>query len=125
MRINPDTSMGFRGLTVRQPFAELIATGKKSVEYRTWGCDYRGDLLITTGTYKPKRSEDIGYPVQRGIAVCVVRLSAIVLEHPSDAELSWLLDQPRRVPSVPVRGQLGLWTVPPALVRALGLEVAS
>lgn len=33
-------------LSIRQPFAHLIATGKKAIETRVWQTDYRGPLLI-------------------------------------------------------------------------------
>src|SRR4051794_14365286 len=33
-------------LTVRQPFAHLIATGVKSIENRAWPTAHRGPLLI-------------------------------------------------------------------------------
>lgn len=36
-------------LTVRQPFAALIASGIKTLETRGWQTDYRGPLLICAG----------------------------------------------------------------------------
>lgn len=36
-------------LTIRQPFASLIAEGIKEYEFRTWKTNYRGDLLIHAG----------------------------------------------------------------------------
>jgi len=38
-----------KGLTVIQPWAWLIANGKKLIETRTWSTDYRGPLLIHAG----------------------------------------------------------------------------
>ncbi|MFN5288139.1 MAG: ASCH domain-containing protein [Planctomyces sp.] len=35
-----------KALSIRQPFASLIAAGKKTVELRTWYTHYRGPLLI-------------------------------------------------------------------------------
>lgn len=35
-----------RALSVRQPWASLIAAGRKSIEIRTWRTDYRGPLAI-------------------------------------------------------------------------------
>lgn len=35
-----------KALSVKQPWAELIARGEKSIETRTWQTNYRGDLLI-------------------------------------------------------------------------------
>lgn len=33
-------------LSVKQPFANLIASGKKKIEIRSWKTSYRGELLI-------------------------------------------------------------------------------
>ena len=36
-------------LSIRQPWAELIISGKKSIEIRTWPSRYRGPLWVHTG----------------------------------------------------------------------------
>ena len=36
-------------LTIRQPWAELIISGKKTMELRTWSTDYRGLLWVHAG----------------------------------------------------------------------------
>ena len=36
-------------LTIKQPFATLIAEGIKEYEFRTWNTHYRGELLIHAG----------------------------------------------------------------------------
>ena len=33
-------------LSVSQPFADLIVSGKKSIELRNWDTNFRGDFLI-------------------------------------------------------------------------------
>ena len=33
-------------ITVRQPWATLLATGKKRIETRSWKTKYRGELYI-------------------------------------------------------------------------------
>lgn len=33
-------------LSLRQPFAELLATGKKTIELRPWNTKFRGEFLI-------------------------------------------------------------------------------
>jgi hypothetical protein len=38
-----------RAITVRQPWAHLIVTGRKSVEHRSWRTHHRGPLLIHAG----------------------------------------------------------------------------
>ena len=36
-------------ITIKQPFATLIAKGLKQYEFRTWKTKYRGELLIHAG----------------------------------------------------------------------------
>lgn len=36
-------------ITIKQPFASLIASGQKEYEFRTWKTAYRGDILIHAG----------------------------------------------------------------------------
>lgn len=36
-------------ITVKQPYATLIAEGLKEYEFRTWKTKYRGDILIHAG----------------------------------------------------------------------------
>ena len=36
-------------ITIKQPFASLIAAGIKEYEFRTWKTKYRGDILIHAG----------------------------------------------------------------------------
>ena len=33
-------------LTIKEPFASLIANGLKEYEFRTWKTNYRGEVLI-------------------------------------------------------------------------------
>lgn len=35
-----------KALSIKQPWAELIASGKKDIENRTWKTNYRGRVLI-------------------------------------------------------------------------------
>ena len=36
-------------ITIKQPWATLIAEGYKEYEFRTWNTKYRGELLIHAG----------------------------------------------------------------------------
>lgn len=47
----------YRALTIRNPYAWLIAQGEKDYETRGWKTDYRGPLAIHAGKYKPTRSD--------------------------------------------------------------------
>ena|SRR6266536_1876555 len=79
-----------RALSVRQPWANLIASGRKTVELRTWSTDYRGLLAISAGrtidrdgAARLRVTEGELHP--RGCVVCVVDLVDVRLVLPSDA----------------------------------------
>ena len=41
--------MHMKAITIKQPFATLIAEGLKEYEFRTWKTNYRGEVLIHAG----------------------------------------------------------------------------
>ena len=44
-------------LSVKQPWAALIVSGRKTIEVRTWGTTIRGSVLIHAGKIPDKRTE--------------------------------------------------------------------
>lgn len=38
-----------KAITIKQPFASLIAAGLKEYEFRSWKTNYRGEILIHAG----------------------------------------------------------------------------
>ena len=42
-------------ITIREPWATLIAEGLKEYEFRTWKTSYRGEILIHSGKGKDKK----------------------------------------------------------------------
>lgn len=64
-----------KALSVRQPWASLIAQGRKTIEIRTWLTRHRGELAIVASTNLSREGiakYDIREP--RGAVVCVVEL---------------------------------------------------
>ena len=43
-------------ITIKQPFASLIAEGLKEYEFRTWKTNYRGEILIRAGKTIDKKA---------------------------------------------------------------------
>lgn len=43
-------------ITIKQPFATLIAEGLKEYEFRTWKTKYRGEILIHAGKSVDKKA---------------------------------------------------------------------
>ena len=123
-----------RCVSVRQPWAELIARGIKTIETRTWPTHYRGRLAIAAS-----RRVDLGANAKRaakrflptvdlwelglGELVAVATLRDVVRLQGTSAEVvaacspcrgkrGWLLDDVQRVePGIQIQGKLGLFTI--------------
>jgi hypothetical protein len=122
-------------LSIRQPWAELILRGEKTVELRDWAASYRGPLLIHTGKHFASGFEGDGQwkDLFLGGFVGVVTLLAIV---PMDRQrwaawkeqhrdsgtyqpgyFAWILGEPQRLPHfVRASGQPRIFHPAPALL---------
>lgn len=102
-----------RALSVKQPWANLIASGEKTIETRTWTTDYRGPLLIVSSKSPPIQP-----------AGCAVAIATLVDCRPMTAAdegatkcplypgaSAWVLRDIRRVRPFKVRGSLGIYRV--------------
>ena len=45
-----------KAITIKQPWATLIAKGYKEYEFRTWKTKYRGEILIHSGKVIDKKA---------------------------------------------------------------------
>lgn len=122
-----------RALSVKQPWASLIATGKKTIETRIWSTEFRGDLLICSSkkidTYSMKAfdndlfSFDIEMEFPTGVALCLVELYDCRVMTMADEEKalcsvygdgrwkarSFFLRKIRRIKPIPIIGELGIF----------------
>lgn len=108
-----------KALSVKQPWANLIASGRKTIETRLWSTAYRGELLIVSS--KTPRIDPAGC----ALAICtLVDCRPMTTEDQEAAccerypgAFAWVLRDLRRVDSWPVKGRLGLYDVklPPRL----------
>jgi hypothetical protein len=120
-------------LSVRQPWAELIVQGRKSLELRSWTAKYRGPLAIhASQTVERDACRDHGLDPDRvttGAVIGVVDLVSVDLldaaayeqragEHLSDAPwageplFGWRLANPRALREpISVRGRMALFDV--------------
>lgn len=99
-----------KALSVREPFASQIASGKKRIENRSWGERVRGDVAL----------HRCG---PGGAIIGVMRISDVVTReralelYPDQAEyiigpLCWVIESFTAYPPVPCAGRLSLWTCP-------------
>lgn len=103
-----------KALTVHPTYAMAIVTGLKTVECRTWKTSYRGDILITSSAKKFKGTIP-------GHVLGIVTLKDIVpfkREHLKPADMdympnvdcyAWILENPRIIKPIPIKGKLSLW----------------
>jgi hypothetical protein len=102
-----------KAISIKQPWANLIAQGVKTIETRSWRTNYRGDILIVSS-----RNPDI-YPA--GVAVCIAEIydcrkmlsedeSLAGVKHDNN-KYSWLLRNVRPVKIFPARGMPGIYEV--------------
>lgn len=99
-------------LSVKQPFAEAIASGEKRYEYRTWAprtIEGRDLLIVASKTPGPGYA---GEPT--GVAICVVRVVRI---GGAPQGYAWHLESPRRVEPEPIKGSAALFTVADDRIR--------
>lgn len=100
-----------KALSVKQPWANMIASGEKTIETRTWMTSFRGPILIISS--KQPRIEPAGCVV----AVAVLTDCRLMTRSDERAACcriypnakAWVLEDIRRVEPVPMRGALGLF----------------
>ena len=121
-----------KAITIKQPWAELILQGRKTIELRTWTTNHRGRLAIHAGQGL-KREACAAYGLEpeslpRGALVGTVEIVDVIAfdddtweelrgQHlalgafPGDL-LGWKLANPGRLPEpIPWKGKLGLFYV--------------
>lgn len=129
--------MEMKVIVVRQPWAWLIVNGFKDIENRSWKTRYRGLLLIQASAGLPtkrnleefrlfarRRGVDLPEEFETGGVVGMVQLKDCVTSSRSkwfEGPIGWVLSNPRKLPFVPLKGQLGLFDPPRKVVERLGL----
>ena len=77
-----------KALTIKQPWASLIAHGVKDVENRNWNTRFRGKFFIHAG----KTFDTEAKLTKRQVEACV---KAGLLKQAEDGSWDWLIDFPR------------------------------
>jgi len=126
--------VGMKALSLTQPWATLVVTGRKQFETRSWSTGTRERIAIHASKGMPGWAKDAAREfgldheaLPRGAIigfVTIVRCSAVesvrdtLSEYElaygdySDGRYAWLLDAPEQIQPVPMSGALGLWPVP-------------
>lgn len=102
-----------KALSIKQPWANLIVSGKKTIETRLWLTGYRGPLLIVSS--KTPNIPPAGYALAIAELVDCRPMTAsderaaCCARYPG--AFSWVLRDTRKIEIFPVRGKLGLYDV--------------
>lgn len=105
-------------LCVRQPWAELIRRGTKTIELRTWSTRYRGAVIVAASLARARQHPDVDGV--RGALVCVTELVNVRAATSADdaaacttlgdrALYAWELGAVADLPPVPLNGRLNLF----------------
>ncbi len=110
----------YKAISLKQPWANLVADGKKTIETRKWMTRYRGDLVICS-SQKPSI-----HPA--GYAIAIAEVYAIRPMQEKDERQarckvypraqSWFLRNIRKFDRpIPIKGRLGIFdlTLPHAI----------
>ena len=120
-----------KAISLKQPWAGMIAQGEKTIETRKWRTFYRGDLLICSSQNMDK-IKAIAYceePIYmlKGAGICVINLlECVPMEEMHeeggciavyDKAWAWLFNNLRQIKPFLVKGQLSLFDIPDNLIE--------
>lgn len=113
-----------KALSVRQPWAGLIASGAKTMEVRSRRTHFRGPLLICASlrpSRHPAAAQHSYDAADLGRALCIVDVISCVEGNRSHmvqtggvdptGQWCWVFDAPLIIESVPIKGKLGMFDV--------------
>lgn len=125
-------------LSIRQPWAWLIASGQKDIENRSWQTSYRGPVFIHAGRHPADATlTDIQQkvpfqfpdrPLDRGGIIGIAEIVDCVSAHNSpwyhSGQFGFVLRNARELPFARTRGKLNLFDAPPELLAIYQDEIA-
>lgn len=121
-------------ITIKQPFATLIAEGLKEYEFRTWKTKYRGEILIHAGKGIDKKAMkkfehlNLEYPIgciiaKAEITDCIkitdneremlkeknILVYGSIIKHTEWDGYGFKLENVKKVEPIYINGKLSLW----------------
>ena len=139
-----------KAISVRQPWAEFIMQGKKTVEVRKFNTSYRGPLLIHAASIRGLaefKKANIGIELansfQGQVFIGIVELLDILVltnelwlklakQHlipgiwsPKEHKFAWILDNPRRIKPIHYKGLPKIFLVNEKIISSVEIEYNS
>ena len=117
--LKPVEKRKIKAISIRQPWASMIAAGDKTIETRTWYTRYRGKLMICSSRRAVSR---FWRRLPCGKALAIVNMVDCRLMTPADERAArcgwyegawaWVLEDIRPIEKpFDVKGQLGIYEV--------------
>ncbi|PXX71837.1 ASCH domain-containing protein [Pseudomonas sp. LAMO17WK12:I10] len=123
-----------KALSIRQPWAWLIVHGGKDIENRSWHTKYRGRFLVhaAKGMTSAEFTQALLYCYDRGLPMpdrADMQRGGIIgsvglVDSLDTSDSPWymgqkglLLRDPKPLPFTPLKGRLGFFEVPDALIQ--------
>lgn len=123
-----------KAITIKQPFASLIAAGLKEYEFRTWKTKYRGEILIHAGKGVDKKAmkkfEHLNSEYPSGCIIAKVTLAdcikvddelrkklsernaeiySSIIKHTEWEGYGFKLENIVKTEPIPAKGKLSIW----------------
>lgn len=124
-----------KAITMKEPWASMIAHGFKKMETRSWATSYRGKIAIHAGKGKPDKAWMDNVPEMMEMVGdihpgCVIAIADLVDCIPitdnlieevkrsrceyisgfySAGRFAWVLENVKQIDPVKAKGKLGLW----------------
>lgn len=107
-----------KAITLKQPWADLVVSGVKNIENRTWKTAHRGTLAIhASRTHDQSVANDYKDVLSYAPLQCIVGVVDIIdVIHNATSKWAipghyhWVLGNPRMLClPIPMKGNLGLW----------------
>src|SRR6266576_2450647 len=99
-----------KALSIKQPWANLIASGQKTIETREWATTYRGPILLVSS--KVPKIEPAGCAVAVAELIdCrpMTKADELAAKCPIYPNaFAWILCNVKAIEPFPVKGQLGI-----------------
>ncbi len=127
-----------KAITVKQPFASMIAAGIKEYEFRTWKTNYRGEILIHAGMGRDRdalqKYASYGLDCPGGYIIAKAYLSDCIrvddafrnilreknpeiysyfIKHTEWEGYAFRLERIEKITPIPQKGRLSIWEYTP------------
>lgn len=105
-----------KALSIKNPYAEQILLGNKTIEYRSWlpPKDLNQFLLVSSGT--PSDTE-FGLYFAHGYALAIINIERVSASQNSDGNYQWHVNPVVPVEPFQVKGKLHFYDVDDALIK--------